>query len=108
MIPSLRQLHEETLALVEDLAEADVERFESLIRLRDIVLMEMNESIALSDDDKQIVREVQERHHLIVNRMMTLKEEAAHQLQKINESKMQKNFYEPSYSGFSHFIDRKK
>ncbi|XEC95381.1 hypothetical protein AB6A23_02040 [Paenibacillus tarimensis] len=103
------QLHDLTRSLAGNLSDATQEQFEALIALRDEVLTELNQRSEISNDEKQILREISHFDKSLVHRMAAIRDEAADAIEKIQQSRIQKNAYEQgNAAASSYFIDKRK
>jgi len=106
-IQSLEQLQIETRAIVEQITEVEYERLVQLVELREIALADVQQASVIEDEDRAIIRELATFDELLNKRMMTLKQEAADALRKLNVSRQQKQAYEYDV-GSSFFYDKKR
>ncbi|HUC91991.1 MAG TPA: hypothetical protein VMS09_08180 [Paenibacillus sp.] len=108
MATKLEQLHSATIRIAEHGVDGDAEEWNSLLALRDEALEELTALSALTGAQEQMVREISAYDSVLVEQMELLKEQAAASLEKLNQSKLQKNVYEQSYAAGSYFIDKRK
>jgi len=108
MTAKLEQLHSATLSLASQEADGDTGQWNLLIGLRDEMLSELSNLSALTEKQKQMIREICEYDSILLQRMESVRDQAAASLEKLNQSKLQKNVYGQTYDAGSYFIDKRK
>jgi DNA-binding ferritin-like protein len=108
MQSKLEQLYEITESLVSNLSETVPEDFERLVELREDALLDLEKLKTLTEMDKQMLFIVDRHHAALVQRMTELRDNASEGLDKIRQSRIQKNRYDPDHASGSYFIDRRK
>lgn len=105
---AIAKLHEETTAIIENLADEPYERFVSLVELRERALIELQEYSVVDEHDRILIREFMVHDGRIMKRMQELKEEAGERIGKIQSSKMQKRVYDNDALEGGFFFDKRK
>ncbi|MFD1953956.1 hypothetical protein ACFSL6_07105 [Paenibacillus thailandensis] len=108
METSIRMLLEKTTELVNRIDTTEYQEWSSLVELRESVLAEAMNKPGLSEEEKQLLRQIGEFDSVVTARMITLKQEAQSGLQKIRNTRMQKKAYQIDYTPDSFFYDIKK
>ncbi|WP_339278961.1 hypothetical protein NYE40_21960 [Paenibacillus sp. FSL W8-1187] len=101
----LNELRQKTSDLMARLDSAEYEEFVLLVEQREQVLQKLQGS-ALSEEDRDCIRSLQQYDSRLLQQMGLLKTEAAETLFRIRQSKNGRNAYE-GYGSQSYFIDKK-
>lgn len=89
----IREVLAETIRLAESELDTGYEEFVALTDLRQKLVDEVQSRSSLSDGDKLLLRELAQYDEAIMSRMMALKQEAEHGIQRMNATKKQQNAY---------------
>ncbi|RKP47249.1 hypothetical protein D7Z26_23365 [Cohnella endophytica] len=106
------RLEQLTDQFVSGLDQVQHEEVMAFIEEREQLVAEISDSKQLPSSltlvQKQRIQAVLQLDNMILNRMNQLKNEASHELQKIQQSKMHHNVYDKAYAADSAFFDKKK
>lgn len=112
----LQQLKLLSQNIVPRLHEATMDELLEFVHMREQLIDQLQQHRATqqlppghsSQAHKHLAEEICRYDEPIMSRMLELKQEAAEGLAKFDQSRMQKNAYEASYSMESAFIDQRK
>ncbi|SFF38549.1 hypothetical protein SAMN04487969_14328 [Paenibacillus algorifonticola] len=102
------ELYVKTKQLVEHLDHSESDELLALIELREDVINQLESGILVSEEQKQLLREIGEFDEVLLTKMHFFKDEASQGLNKINNNRLQKQVYEQAYASESYFIDRRE
>ena len=109
MVVELARLLEATASLSERIDNADMDQLLQLIQLRDETTAFLQPYAGrLSNEEKQLIRDINSYDDVILRRMNELKEQASAELASLKKAAIQKNAYSSAYSVGSYFFDKRK
>lgn len=85
-----------------------MEQINDILELRDQLIVELENTIGLTGEQKTQLQTLATYDQKIVERMEQLKQEAANELIKISNIRKQQEGYSSQYDTESYFIDNKK
>ncbi|MGO4538670.1 hypothetical protein AB4Z33_08095 [Paenibacillus sp. 2TAB19] len=97
-----------TIDTANNIEQVFEEQLDTLLSLRDQVILQLRQSESLTQADKDAIIELSHYEETIVGRMDFLKEEASRELTRLRNSQMNKSKYDQVMAAESYFIDRKE
>lgn len=108
MRPMINELYDKTEDVVQRIGDSTMDDLLELVALRDTVIESLQQEGLLEDGQKTLLAQIASNDDIIIARMIMLRDEANHGLEKISKSRMQKQVYESSYSNESYFFDKRE
>lgn len=105
------ELQQLTLEIAENINQLTFEQLLGFVEVREELILKFQQSNVRDEEqlsNKELIEQIVSYDALIIKRMTSLKNEASRELVKFNNSKLQRNSYDSSYSQDSHFFDYKK
>ncbi|ANY66969.1 hypothetical protein BBD42_11180 [Paenibacillus sp. BIHB 4019] len=102
------ELYVKTKQVVEQLDHAESDDLLALIELRENVINQLETGLIVSEEQKQLLRDIGGFDEVLLAKMQLLKDEASQGLNKLNNNRLQKQVYEQAYASESYFIDRRE
>lgn len=90
---ALRRLYNQTMLIIENLEDTESEDLTKLVAMRNQVITSLQAKEVISEEEKQMIREMSVYDHVIVGKMNAIKEDAALNLRKIRHYHTQNNAY---------------
>lgn len=106
-LDSISQLKYLTDKIVERIHECDEDELIQFVEEREKWILSIRDCIR-TEQQNQLLREILKHDPIIVNRMMSLKEQALSAMNKLGSGKILKNGYQQSYTPDSILFDTKK
>jgi hypothetical protein len=104
----LIHLYEQTKQLATSSEQVSVEQWEELVRLRDEVIEHLKIKLVIDPSEKEYIGLIASYDKQIQSRMCECRDEAAHELQVMDQSRKQRMGYDTHRLDDSYFIDIKK
>ncbi|WP_315793796.1 hypothetical protein [Paenibacillus sp. BIC5C1] len=104
----INQLFDMTIRIVDQIDDIEYEELTSFVDQREsLVGLIMSNNSKLDEFDKNKVKQLMKYDDVFLNKMLSLKNEAASWLNKQGSIRVQKNAYSSNYASDSLFFDRK-
>jgi len=104
----LERLYAETVRIAQSGVVEDADQLELLLQLRQEAIDELSSLAEIPTEQKQLIDKIRTYDDVIIHLMTASREEASKALEKINQSRVQKDRYESQYDAESYFIDKRK